>query len=229
MPRRASKPSAFPAPPRLPPTHVLRRLDAAVLEDEAGYTDVDIAAPVQGRAAKKVTIERATLRDLDLTATRLDTLKLSDVRLVSCDLANAVWREATLTRVELIGCRVTGLDLTEANASDLVVRDCSGALACFRFATIKRALFERCGLSEVDFQDATLGDTRLRGCDLTGAVWFGAKLAGADLRGSTLDELKMRAGDLAGAVIDPVQLVALARTLATLSGIVVQPTADDPE
>ncbi len=185
-------------------------------------------AALQGRAAKKVTVERAILRDLDLTATRLDTLRLRDVRLVNCDLANAVWREAALTRVEIVGCRVTGLDLTEASADDLLVRECSGTLACFRFATIKRALFERCGLSEVDFQDATLTDTRLQGCDLAGAVWFGATLAGVDLRGSTLDDPRMRAGDLTGAVIDPVQLVALARTLATLSGIVVRQTDDDP-
>ena len=47
--------------------------------------------------------------------------------------------------------------------------------------------------------------------------------------GATLYDLKMRARDLARAVIDPVQLVTIARTLATLSGIVVRTLGDDSE
>jgi uncharacterized protein YjbI with pentapeptide repeats len=50
---------------------------------------------------------------------------------------------------------------------------------------------------------------------------YGANLNGADLRGSILDDLRMRATDLSGAVVDPVQLIAIARTLASLLGITV--------
>jgi hypothetical protein len=41
-------------------------------------------------------------------------------------------------------------------------------------------------------------------------------------------DLRMRATDLRGAVLDPVQLVAVARTLASLLGITVRDTPDGP-
>ena len=184
--RRASKAAGLPVAPRLPAAHALRRLDDAALEDDAVYTDVEIAGRVRGRAARKMTFERVVLRDVDLTATRLDKLTLRDVRLSNCDLANAAWREAALDRVEVVGCRLTGLDLAEATANSLVVRDCSGTLASFRFATLKRSAFERCGLTEIDFQNAALVESVLRGCDLTGAVCFGASPGSSSERSRTI-------------------------------------------
>ena len=77
-------------------------------------------------------------------------------------------------------------------------------------------------LTEADLQDARLPDLVVRGCDLTLVSLYGAHLHGADLRGSTLDDLRIRPTDLAGAVIDPVQLVALARTFASLLGVTVR-------
>ena len=139
MPRpaspRASRPGPAPAPPRLPVARALERLRPVALEDDTAYADGEIAeGRFAGATASRLTLTRVVLRDVDLTAARLDKLTLTDVRLTNCDLANAVWRESTLDRVELIGCRVTGLDLTEASATSLVLRDCVGSLASFRFA-----------------------------------------------------------------------------------------------
>jgi uncharacterized protein YjbI with pentapeptide repeats len=216
------KGSKSPLPPRLPAARALRRLAHVALEDDAAYADAEILGRTGAGAARKVSFERVVVRGADLTGTRLDRLTLMDARLQNCDLANAVWRGAAIDRAELIGCRVTGLDVAEMTASSVVFRDCAVSLASFRFATLKRATFEGCTLTESDFQDATLVDTVFRRCDLRGAVFYGATVGGADFRGSTLDDLKIRAGDLAGAVIDSVQLVTLARTLASLAGIVVR-------
>jgi uncharacterized protein YjbI with pentapeptide repeats len=169
------------------------------------------------------------VRDTDLSRTRLDGLVLADVRFEGCDLANSVWRGASVDRAEFIGCRLTGLDLAEASLRHVVIRQGGGALISFRFAELKHGRFEDCVLTEADFQDARLPAIIVRGADLRGASVYGAHLEGADLRGSILDDLRMRATDLAGATIDPIQLVGLARTLASLIGIRVRGPQEDGE
>ncbi len=65
-------------------------------------------------------------------------------------------------------------------------------------------------------------ETVFRGSDLRGAIVVGARVQGADFRGCDLGDLRMRSGDLAGAIIDPTQLIAVARSLAAILGIVVR-------
>lgn len=209
--------------PRLSRGPALRPVEHLEIEDDGVYTDMHIShGRLANRVARNVRFERVHLHDTDLNHTRLDGLVLADVRLESCDLANSAWRGASIDRVELIGCRLTGLDLAEASLRNLVARRCGGSLVSFRFAEVKSSRFEDCVLTEADFQDAKLPAVIVRGCDLSGASLYGASLVGADLRGSQLDGLRMRATDLAGAVIDPIQLVVLARTLASLAGITVR-------
>jgi len=209
--------------PRLSSGRALRPVQDLEIEDDGVYTDMYVShGRLANRAARNVRFERVHLRDTDLNHTRLEGLVLADVRLEGCDLANSVWRGASIDRAELIGCRLTGLDLGEASLRNVVGRECGGTLISLRFAEVKSGRFDDCVLTEADFQDAKLPAVLLRGCDLSGASLYGASLAGADLRGSRLDGLRMRATDLAGAVIDPIQLVALARTLASLAGITVR-------
>jgi uncharacterized protein YjbI with pentapeptide repeats len=100
-------------------------------------------------------------------------------------------------------------------------------LISFRSARLEHGRLEDCSLPEADFHDAQLSGLIARASDLRGASLYGANLDGADLRGSILDDLRMRATDLRGAVLDPVQLVAVARTLASLLGIIVRDARDD--
>jgi len=216
--------------PRLPPGRALRPVQHLELRDDDAYTDLDIS---QGRFANRVArnlrFERVRVRDTDLSHSRLDGLVLADVSFEGCDLANSVWRGASVDRTELIGCRLTGLDLAEASLRRVVIRQGGGTLISFRFAELKHSRFEDCVLTEADFQDARLPSVVVRGADPRGASLYGANLEGADLRGSILDDPRMRPADLAGATIDPVQLVALARTLASLIGIRVRGPQEDGE
>jgi uncharacterized protein YjbI with pentapeptide repeats len=208
--------------PRLPPAHARQRLAGSAIGNDTAYADVEVSGEsFATRTLKKLTLERAVLKDLDLRGARLEGLRLLDVRVESCDLANAVWRDASMHRVEFIGCRVTGLDAAELSATGLRLHGCVGALTSFRFASLKQARFEDCALTEADFGSATLVETVFRGCDLRGAIVVGARVQGADFRGCDLDDLRMRSGDLAGAIIDPTQLIAVARSLAAVLGIVV--------
>jgi uncharacterized protein YjbI with pentapeptide repeats len=224
-PRKRGVDHRGPAPPLLPTT--LQRLSRMAMDDEALYTDAEVVGESFAQStAKKVTFKRTVLRDLDLTGVRLEKLKLTDVRISNCDLANAVFREGVIDRVEFIRCRVTGLDLAELLATNLVFRECSGTLAPFRFASVKRARFEDCVLAEADFQNATLTDVVFRRCDLRGSLYYGAQVSGTDFRGSNLDDARIRAGDLAGAMIEPIQVVALSRSLAVIQGLVVRDLDD---
>ena len=117
--------------------------------------------------------------------------------------------------------------MAEASLRHVVMRECRGALISFRFAELRNTRLEDCVLTEADFQDARLPGVTVRGSDLRGASLYGADLEGADLRGSILDDLRMRPNDLAGAVIDPVQLVGLARTLASLLRVSVRGLEED--
>ena len=178
--------------PRLPTGRAVLVLRDLEIGDDGVYTDLDV---VQGRlantVAKNVRIERACLRDTDLSRVRLDRLTLADVRVEAPrPLANGVWRDATIDRTEFIGCRLTGLDMADASLRHVVMRQCQGALISFRSATLKNSRLEDCSFTEVDFQDAQLPGLIVRGSDLRGASVYGANLKGSDLRGSVLDELK---------------------------------------
>ena len=200
------------------------------LGDDDVYTDLDISqGRLANRVARNVRFERVRMRDTDLSHTRLDGLVLADVSLEGCDLANSVWRGASVDRAEFIGCRLTGLDLTEASLRHVLIRQGGGTLISLRFAELKHSRLEDCVLTEADLQDARLPAVVVRGVDLRGASLYGASLEGADLRGSILDDLRMRATDLAGATIDSIQLVGLARTLASLIGIRVRGPQEDGE
>jgi len=229
--RRIPPASKTPAPvvaPRLPTGRALRVVEALELVDDGVYTDLDIShGRLVNSAARHVTFERVRLRDTDLSHTRLERLVLADVRLEGCDLANGVWRNCSIDRAEFIECRLTGLDLAEASLRHVVMRQCGAALISLRFAELENSRFEDCVLAEADFQDAKLPGAIVRGSDLRGASLYGAHLHGADLRGSLVDDLRIRATDLAGAVIDPIQLVTLARTLASLLGVSVRDLLED--
>ncbi|MGH7317536.1 MAG: pentapeptide repeat-containing protein, partial [Candidatus Rokuibacteriota bacterium] len=90
-----------------------------------------------------------------------------------CDLANSVWRGASIDRTEFIDCRLTGLDVAEASLRHVAVRQGGGSLISFRFAEVKNSRFEDCVLTEADFHGARLPGVVVRGSDLRGASLYG--------------------------------------------------------
>src|SRR5262249_26438781 len=97
-------------PPRLP-----RRLDGprpagGRLADGTTYAALALAhADLSGQAAAEVGLAGAVLEAVNLGGTDLPALRLTDVRLAGCDLANASWRKARWERVEGTACRAVGL------------------------------------------------------------------------------------------------------------------------
>lgn len=97
---------------------------------------------------------------------------------------------------------------------------CRAELSSFRFAVLTRVVFTDCTLRRADFQDADLRRARFLRCDLTGAQFSNARMDGTRFAECTLDGIG-GVTSFAGAHLSGGDLIALARTLATAIGIVI--------
>jgi uncharacterized protein YjbI with pentapeptide repeats len=219
-PRLKSAPK--PQAPILPPNLERTEIPDGKVESGSLYTGLILTDwRAAQRGAESVTIDTVIMRQASLSGTRWTKLHLTDAQLEKCDLSNAVWSIATLSRVTIDDSRLTGFRLNETHVRDVRFTGCKADMAQFRFSKFKAASFENCDLRDADFQGADLRDVVFRNCDLTGTQFAGARLAGADLRGSTIEGLKLQPSDLAGVIIDPNQSIAMSRLFAELLGITI--------
>jgi uncharacterized protein YjbI with pentapeptide repeats len=195
-----ARPSRTPNPPEPP------RLDEEVEE-------VDLAGVGPGAS-----IERARLRDTDLTAARLRGLRLLDVAIERGNLANTAAPELTLRRVEIAGVRLTGAQWTAGTIADTTFRDSRIDLATFAATTFERVVFESCLLAQADFRDALLRSVRFDRCDLSEADLAGVRIDRCELHGCTLDGLS-GVERLRGAAMPWPDVVGNAALLAAALGI----------
>lgn len=168
------------------------------------------------RAISRLHFQEVIFTQLLATGSALDHLRMEDARLVSCNLANAVWHNLACTRVEFTGCRMTGFATLEAELHDTLFKDCKLDLAQFYGAKMLAARFEDCPLQGSDFRNADLSGAALIRCDLTGADFTGAKLAGVDLRTCRIDGMRAGPTELRGATVDDAQALALVRAMGVI-------------
>ena len=97
-------------------------------------------------AFSEVTLENVTAR-----RSRFSDVWLRDVRLLSVDLAESAWLDATF-----VGCAVAGLQAFGATLRRVVFHECKLDSVNFRGAQLADVTFEDCLLRDVDFAGATL-------------------------------------------------------------------------
>ncbi len=170
-----------------------------------------------------VSFDQVLLQQVQLNATTLQKSSVLDSRFKVCDLANAEWPEANLTRVELLDCHLTGFQAAEARFQDMLFKDCQAHFASFALAIFKSVRFEDCDLSEANFYQADLTGVIFTRCNLSSADFSSAKLVGADLRGCKIDGIRIGPRELQGATIDMTQAVSFVRGL----GIKVEPLSEE--
>ena len=158
-----------------------------------------------GSAFDECRFERTSFRNA-----QLEELRLTDVSLEECDLANAIWLKTTLTRVEMVDCRLLGFRANEADVQHMVFRNCNISLAQFRFAKFKSVRFEKCNLQNADFYQSDLRGVIFDNCDLKEAQMSSAKLTNTDFRGSEINGLQVAQSDLKGLIVEPFQAAYLA-------------------
>ncbi len=183
-----------------------------MLQDYAQYTQLMLTLDdFTGQEAQHISFDQLLLQNVVLSKTRFKKVQVLDCRLQVCDLANAEWSEATLSRVELLGCHLTGFQCSEGLLQDVLFKECRGSFTQFALTKCKSVRFEDCDLSEANFFEADLSGVTFLNCDLRQADFAKAKLIGADLRGSKIDGMRIGPNELKGATIDPTQAVAFVR------------------
>jgi uncharacterized protein YjbI with pentapeptide repeats len=143
---------------------------------------------------------------------------LRDVRLVKCDLSNAILDGFEATRIEFVDCRMTGMRACECHWEDVLVENCDMRYVQLSDSRIRGSEFRSSNLSEadlrgVDFESAIFSNAILRQADLSRA-----KLQGIDLSGAEIEGLIVRPEDLHGAIFSAAQAI----DLVLLLGIVIK-------
>lgn len=183
------------------------RLLDLVLED-VDLTDVD---------AEHVEFSGSRLTRCKLGGSDLDKLILVDSELAQCDLANARWSDAAVTRLAITSSRLTGFAAPGASFQHVTIRDSVLDFASFRFAKFVKVEFSDCRLQSADFVSADLSGTVFRRCDLTSAEFSQVKAAGATFVDCTWEGTRGIAS-LAGATIanaSPIDMLAVTTALAS--------------
>ncbi len=198
--------------PNLPKQGLEKGLPDDTLQDYAQYTQLMLSLDdFTGQEAQHISFDQLQLQSVVLSKTRFKKVQLLDCRLLACDLANAEWSEAVLSRVELLGCHLTGFQSGEGLLQDVLFKECRGSFVQFALTKFKNVRFEDCDLSEANFFEADLSGVTFLNCDLRQADFAKAKLIGADLRGSKIDGIRIGPNELKGATIDPTQAIAFVR------------------
>ncbi|HEV7938759.1 MAG TPA: pentapeptide repeat-containing protein [Solirubrobacteraceae bacterium] len=166
-------------------------------------------------------LARAQLVDVDLSESKLRGVELVDVIAERLDAANGDWGGAQLRRTLFNDARLTGLGFAEARIEHVSFKLCKLDYANFRHSEIEHVSFEDCVLTGADFQGAKIKETVFSGCQLLEADFSKSELTRVDMRGSGL-ALSGSVLGLRGAIIDSLQLMELARTLASELGITVE-------
>jgi len=191
-----------------------RDLSAGEIVDGEPIEDACIAGgDFAGQTIQRLMARRSVIEGVSFAGAHLGSVKLRDVRLVRCDLSNAVLRGLEAGRVEFVDCRLIGMKALECRMEDVLVERCDARYAQFNAGAARLSEFADSGLQEADFRGANLENTRWMRSDLSRADLTGAKLTGADLRGAEIAGMIVNAADLAGAIVSPSQAMDLARLL----------------
>jgi uncharacterized protein YjbI with pentapeptide repeats len=211
-----------PSAPDLPADLTAGALPGDELGDGAvhlclAFDDLDLS----GSDAAGAEIDQCRYRNVNLSQTRMRRAIIRDAVFDRCDLANLRARDSSMSRTSVAASRMTGLSWLDGGLRDVTFEGCRMDLVSFRQSTLKDVVFTDCRLSQADFGDADLRSARFVNCDLGAAQFSGAQMAGARLTRCELTGIS-GATSLRGATITSSDAMALAFTLASALGIVIE-------
>jgi uncharacterized protein YjbI with pentapeptide repeats len=179
--------------------------------DQVAFEDADARNAIFLECAfTQVSVQGGSFR-----RARFSEVWLRDVRLMSTDLAQTSWVDATFIEGVAAGVEAFGSTLRRVS-----FHGCKLDSVNFRDSRLTDVRFENCLLRGVDFGGATLTRTVFAESQLRKVNFSKASLDEVDLRGSELD-IVAGPDSLRGAIISAGQLTGIARALAESLGIVV--------
>jgi uncharacterized protein YjbI with pentapeptide repeats len=188
----------------------VRLLDLAL--EDVDLSDVE---------AEHLELSGCRLTRCKLAGSDLDKLILVDTELSQCDVANARWSDAVVTRVAITSSRLTGFAGPGMSLQHTTIRDSVLDFGSFRFAKFVKVEFADCRLQSADFVSADLTGTVFRGCDFTGAEFSQVKAAKAVFVDCTWEGAKGLTS-LVGATVaasSPIDTLTFASAVTTAAGI----------
>jgi fluoroquinolone resistance protein len=168
---------------------------------------------LNGRSLARPHFEEIIFVQMSASESHFQDLRMEDVRLTGCNLANATWLGLACARVEFTDCLMTGFTTLNAFLLDTVFKECKFDFAQFYQAKLQGARFDSCPLTSADFRESDLTGVVFTHCDLTSADFRGATLSGADIRGCTIEGMRAGPTELHGAIVDEAQALALIRAM----------------
>jgi uncharacterized protein YjbI with pentapeptide repeats len=192
------------------------------LDDEARLLDLSLEdVELSDLVAEHLELSGCRLTRCKLAGSDLDKLILVDTELSQCDVANARWSDAALTRVAITSSRLTGFAGPGMSIQHATIRDCVLDFGSFRFAKFVKVEFSDCRLQNADFVSADLTGAVFRGCDLTGAEFSQVKASGAVFVDCTWDAARGLTA-LTGATVaasSPIDTLTFTSAVTTAAGI----------
>ena len=179
--------------------------------------DVDLSDLV----AEHVEISGCRVTRCKLAGSDLDKLILVDTELSQCDVANARWADAAVTRVAITSSRLTGFAGPGMSIQHATIRDSVLDFGSFRFAKFLKVEFSDCRFQNADFVSADLSGTVFRDCDFTGAEFSQVKAKGAVFVEGTWEGARGLTS-LAGATVassSPIDTLAFTSAVTVATGI----------
>ena len=171
--------------------------------------------------AEHLELSGCRLTRCKLAGSDLDKLILVDTELTQCDIANARWSDAVVTRLAITSSRLTGFAGPGMSLQHATIRDSVLDFGSFRFAKFVKVEFSDCRLQNADFVSADLTGAVFRSCDLSGAEFSQVKARGAVFVDCTWDGAK-GLGSLAGATVaaaSPIDTLAFTSAVTVATGI----------
>ena len=200
-------------------------LDAAELtelDDEERLLDLALEdVDLSDQEAEHVELSGCRLTRCKLAGSDLEKLILVDTELAQCDIANARWSDAALTRVAVTASRMIGFAGPGASLQHVTIRDSVLDFASFRFSRFQKVELTDCRLQNADFVSADLTGAVFRNCDLSGVEFSQVKAAKAVFVDCTWEGAKGLAS-LAGATVaaaSPIDTLAFTSAVTAASGI----------
>jgi uncharacterized protein YjbI with pentapeptide repeats len=184
--------------------------------DAVSFRDLDLSEQNANNARLLDCLVAGCRADgLQLRRAKVVETVVEDLRAVSLDLTESVWRDSLLSGGRLGAVTASGAQLTRVR-----LRGAKIDFVNLRSAALRDVVFENCVLGELDAADATLTDVAFPGSRLDSLGVRGASLTRVDLSAATLQALS-GLDHLRGAIVSAAQLLDLAPLLADHLGIAV--------
>jgi uncharacterized protein YjbI with pentapeptide repeats len=204
-------------PPEIPGRDDLTPVDAEkLLADEPIEECLIQEMDISGRKITSLIAWDSVFDHVSFASSRIAKFRLRDVRLIKCDLSNAVLPGFEATRVEFIDCRMTGMRAVECRWKDILVENCDMRYAQFSNGQIRSSEFKSCNFGDADLRAANLEGAIFNNAMLHRADFSKARLQGTDLRGAEIEGISVQPEDLRGAIVNVAQAIDLARLLGLI-------------